>query len=99
MLESMKRYLGDVLGNDPRKREYGDLEDVRRERQESSPIRDRSRARVGPRSKNRPTANFAGNGSRRMLRKERMARSNGISTRRNRRFGITLVGSNRYGDP
>lgn len=81
MLESMKRYLGDVLRNDPRKREYGDLEDVRRERQETqerSLIRDRSRARVGPRSKNRPTANFAGNGSRRMLRKERMARSNGI---------------------
>lgn len=85
VLESVKRYLGDLLSNDPRKKEYGDLEDIRRGRKERSPLRERSRVRLGPRNKTWAGANFAGNGSRRMLRKERMARSvktNGIAKKR-----------------
>lgn len=78
MLEPLKRYLDDFLSSDPRKREYGDLEDVRRGKQERSPQRERSRVRLGPRSKARPNANFAGNVSRRMPKRDRMNRSNGL---------------------
>lgn len=76
MLESVKRYVGDVLSHDPRKRDYGDLQEVRGRRQGQSPMRQRNRAKLGGKSKIKTHANLAGNGSRRMLRKERMIRSN-----------------------
>lgn len=64
------------MGSDPRKRDFGDLDEVkRRRRQGQSPMRQRSRVKLGGRGKIQTNANFAGNGSRRMPRKERMIRS------------------------
>lgn len=76
MLESVKRYMGGVISSDPRKREFGDLEEVKSRRQRRSPMGPRNRMKLGGRSSVKPHANFAGNGSRRMPRKERMTRYN-----------------------
>ncbi|QLL33720.1 hypothetical protein HG536_0F00440 [Torulaspora globosa] len=74
MLESVKKYVGEVLSSDPRKRDFGDLEEVKRRRQRQSPMGQRNRVKLGGRSRIKTHANFAGNGSRRMPRKERMIR-------------------------
>lgn len=84
MMGSFKKYIGEFLGNgapangnDGRKKDYGDLDDIRIGRQEANQLRERNRARIGPKNRPRANANFAGNGSRRIPRKERMVKSNG----------------------
>ncbi|QLQ78630.1 hypothetical protein HG537_0A08780 [Torulaspora globosa] len=76
MLDSVKKYMGEVLSSDGRKREFGDLEEVRNRRQRQGPMGSRNRVKLRGRGKIGTNANLAGNGSRRMPRKERMIRYN-----------------------
>lgn len=95
MLESVQNFVGQVFGgtqtgdgdtiaNDPRKKDYGDLDDIKymnddmnsSRRQAATRTRERAKARLGARSKIRGNADLAGHGNSRMLKRERTVRSN-----------------------
>lgn len=75
---------GGPIANDPRKKDYGDLDEIKymnndmdsARRQAATRTRERARARLGARSKIRGHADLAGHGSSRMLKRERTLRVN-----------------------